>query len=185
MRKLAGLCAALLLLSGCQTDREPEDLSLVRVLGVDGSGPVELMAVCGGLNQADVSRGVASGDDFAKARRELPWAGEEKLSLTSVSYLIVGTDTDLQELLLAVVEDAELGALATVWLAPDGAAAVLERCSDPASDLDLLSRQGIGAPTAAGALAAIATDGMVELPCVCELGERLTERGMAEWKTID
>ena len=37
-----------LLLCGCApTAREPDQLSLVRVLGVAGSGPVELTAVCG------------------------------------------------------------------------------------------------------------------------------------------
>ena len=56
-----------LLLCGCApTAREPDQLSLVRVLGVAGSGPVELTAVCG-MDQREETpiRGSCGGDSFA------------------------------------------------------------------------------------------------------------------------
>ena len=52
MRRAVALLAGLLLLSGCVPNaREPAELALVRVLGVDGGGPVTLTAVCGGSDQ--------------------------------------------------------------------------------------------------------------------------------------
>ena len=50
MRRTALALLALLVLTGCApTAREPDRLALVRVLGVDGGGPVALAGVCGGV----------------------------------------------------------------------------------------------------------------------------------------
>lgn len=157
MRKLLLVCAGLaVLLAGAQpVSREPEGLALVRVLGVDGAGPVELTAVCGGEDQEDPSRGACTGMDFAAGLKELPWSGEEELSLTSVSYLIAGRDAALGDVLLAALKDPELGAACTVWLAEEGAGTLLGRCSDPARALELLTRQGVEAPTVVDGLAAL------------------------------
>lgn len=172
-----------LLLCGCApVAREPDDLALVRVLGVDGAGPVTLTAVCGSDGQQKVSRGTAVEVDFPAARRKLPWSGKgEELSLTGVSWLLVGPEVDLQAVLLAILEDADLGASATVWLVEAGAAAVLEACDDPAADLELLTLQGVSAPTVAQAVAELSTEGAVSLPCLGERDGRLEERGMKEW----
>ena len=53
MRKwlLLGIAAAVLLAGWRPAPKEPEGLALVRVLGVDGPGPVTLTAVCGGEDQ--------------------------------------------------------------------------------------------------------------------------------------
>ena len=50
-RWLLPICIALVvLLAGWHpVPKEPEGLALVRVLGVDGAGPVTLTAVCGGV----------------------------------------------------------------------------------------------------------------------------------------
>ena len=94
MRRLAALLVGLLLLSGCAPNaREPADLALVRVLGVDGGGPVTLTAVCGGGDREELCRGACTGGSFQQAKEGLPWSGREELSLTSVSYLLVGPDT--------------------------------------------------------------------------------------------
>ncbi len=161
---LLGVCALLLLAGWRPVPREPEGLALVRVLGVDGSGPVELTAVCGGEDQKEPDRGRSAGADFGGALEILPWSGEEELSLTSVSYIIVGRDVDLRETLLAVLRNEELGATATVWLAEGGAAALLGACGDPASGLDLLTRREAGAPTAAEALARLERGEPLSLP---------------------
>ena len=140
--------AGITLLAGLRpAPKEPDGLALVRVLGVDGPGPLVLTAVCGGDDQEDPSRGRCAGGDFEQALEVLPWSGEEELSLSSVSYLIVGRDVELGEILLAVLRNEELGASATVWLAEEGAAALLAGCKDPASGLDLLARRGAEAPT--------------------------------------
>lgn len=183
MKRMAmAAVGTVLLLCGCAPSaREPDNLALVRVLGVDGSGPVVLTGVCGGANQQDVSRGNCQGEDFAQARRGLPWSGREEMALTSVGYLVLGADADVEQVLFAVLEDQELGASATVWLAPEGAAAALEPCEDPATDLELLLRQGVSAPTAAQALAGLITDGGMSLPVVEAQDGRLKARGEEVW----
>ena len=157
MRKLllVGVGLAVLLAGGRSAPKEPEGLALVRALGVDGRGPVILTAVCGGEDQDNPSRGACAGTDFAGALERLPWSGRSELSLTSVSYLIIGRDVELEDVLLTALRNEELGAACTVWLAEEGAAALLEDCADPASALELLERQGMEAPTVVEALAAL------------------------------
>ena len=184
MKKWLLLClGALVLLAGWRpAPKEPDGLALVRVLGVDGPGPVALTAVCGGQDQADPSRGRCAGETFDDALKKLPWSGEEELSLTSVSYIIVGRDADLREVLLAVLRNRELGASATVWLAEEGAAALLDRCVDPAAGLDLLIRQGQEAPTAAQALAKLEGGGTLALPLLAGEGPALID--WEEWRSF-
>ena len=158
MRKwlIVVIALAVLLAGWSPASKEPEGLALVRVLGVDGAGPVVLTAVCGGEDQEDPSRGQCAGTDFDGALSGLPWAGgRSELSLTSVSWLIVGRDVDLETVLTAALRDEEIAAAATVWRAEEGAAELLERCDDPASALELLERRGIEAPTVVQALAAL------------------------------
>ena len=177
MKKLAVtiLALAVLLVGWRAAPKEPEGLGLVRVLGVDGPGPVLLTAVCGGDDQEDPSRGQCAGPGFEEALEGLPWSGEEELSLTSVSYIIVGRDVELREVLLAVLRDEELGASATVWLAEEGAAAMLARCEDPASGLDLLTRRGVEAPTVVQALAKLERGEPLGLPLLAGSGPALID----------
>lgn len=177
------VCAAALLAGWRPAPREPEGLALVRVLGADGPGPVALTAVCGGDGGEAPSRGRAAGESFDAALEGLPWSGEEELSLTSVSYLVVGRDVELREVLLAVLRDRELGASATVWLAEEGAAALLDRCPDPAAGLDLLARQGVEAPTAAQALARLEGGEVLSLPLLA--GDRPALIDWEEWRPAD
>lgn len=157
MRKLAlvGIGLAVLLVGWRPAPREPEGIALVRALGVDGGGPVVLTAVCGGEDQENPSRGSCAGEGFNGALACLPWAGTEELSLTSVSFIIVGRDVVLGEVLLAALRNEELGAACTVWLAEEGAASLLAACGDPASALELMERRGVEAPTVVEALAAL------------------------------
>ena len=153
---LAGAALAVLLAGWHPVPREPEGLALVRVLGVDGPGPVTLTAVCGGEDQeGDGRRGQCTGADFEEALEEVRWSGEEELSLTSVTYIIVGREVELETVLMAALRNEELGAAATVWLGSDGAAELLGSCEDPATALELLERRGFEAPTVVEALAAL------------------------------
>ena len=184
MKWCAVLLAVLMVLTGCApVAREPDNLALVQVLGVDGNGPVTLNAVCGSENQQKVRRGSAEAERFEQARRDVVWSGTaEELALTGVSYLVIGPDVDLEAVLFAVMEDAELGVSATVWLAQEGAAALLDSCDDPNGDLERLTLQKIKAPTVAQAVAALTTDGAVTLPCLVQQDGRLEERGTSQWK---
>ena len=182
MKRVLCLTAALCLLWGCSPNaREPDHLALVRVLGVDGASPVTLTAVCGGQNGQSPLRGSCVGDDFHAAREVLPWAGEEELALTGVSWLIVSGDVDLEGVLFGVLEDRELGAAAAVFLARDGAAALLGACDDPVADLELLRLRGLTVPTAAEALGALLTEGSVLLPVVGAQEGRLLYKGEERW----
>ena len=169
---------------GCSpASREPDNLDLVRVLGVDGSDPIVLSAVCGKDSQQTVSRGKASGTTLEQAREAVLWSGRGKeLALTGVSYLVVGSNVDLDPLLLGIMEDADLGASATVWWAETGAEALLNCSEDPYADLELLTLQGIRAPTVAQALAELYGGGQVMLPCLKEESGRIKVSGMQQWR---
>lgn len=184
MKKLllvfAGL--AVLLVGGRSAPKEPEGLALVRTLGVDGKEPVALTAVCGGEDQDDPSRGQCVGTDIKEAMERLPWSGREELSLTSVSYIIVGWDVDLEDVLLAALRDEGLGAACTVWLAEEGAAALLEDCPDPAAALELLERQGVEAPTVVEALAGLYRGEELCLPLITGGEDGLWLLDWEEWR---
>ena len=174
------VCAVLLVAGWRPASKEPEGLALVRVLGVDGREAVTLTAVCGGDNQEDPGRGRCAGADFQRALEALPWSGEQELSLTSVSYIIVGRDVELRGVLLSALRNEELGASATVWLAEKGAAALLDSCGDPASGLDLLARQGTEAPTVVEALARLEGGETLTLPLLA--GDRPALIDWEEWR---
>ncbi len=182
MRKWLLVCIGLaVLLAGWRpAPKEPEGLALVRVLGVDGSNPVTLTAVCGGEDQGDQSRGRCAGGSFARALECLPWSGKKELSLTSVSYLIVGRDVDLEQVLLGALRNEELGAACTVWLAKNGAAALLDGCQDPAAALKLLERRGVETPTVVEALAALYGGDSLILPLLDGAGPGLID--WEEWR---
>ena len=173
------LCGAVLLAGWRPAPKEPEGLALVRVLGADGSGPVLLTAVCGGEDQEEPGRGRCAGADFDTALAGLPWSGEEELSLTSVSYIIVARDADLREVLLSALRNRELGASATVWLAEEGAGALLDGCTDPAGRLELLARRGIEAPTVVEALACLEGGEVLTLPLLA--GREMELIDWEEW----
>ena len=167
MRKwlLAGIALAALLAGWHPVPKEPEGLALIRGLGVDGPGPVTLTAVCGGEDQeGNQSRGQCTGADFEEALKELRWSGGEELSVTSVTWFIIGREVNLESVLLPALRNEELGAAATVWLGSGGAAELLGDCEDPASALELLERQGFEAPTVVEALAALYKGDELRLP---------------------
>lgn len=181
MRRGCAAVLALLILSGCSPNaREPADLAPVRVLGVDGASPVVLTAVCAAANGQDPVRGSCRGESLDIALARLPWAGNEELGLTSVSYLVCGADADLTAVLFAILEDRELGPSAGVWLT-ENSETLLEDCRDPAAELELLAKQGVQAPTAAKALGTLLTQGSVLLPVLAVLDGKLTVQGEVRW----
>ena len=184
MKRVAVLAVCALLLAGCSpVAREPDDLALARVLGVDGTAPVTLVAVSGADTQGETIGGIVTADGFRRGKEALPWSGTAKeLSLTGVSYLVVGPDVDLKALVFMVLEDEALGAAITVWLAAEGAGDLLASCEDPAADLELLVLRGVNAPTVAQAAAAISGGEELSLPCLVAEDKRLKERGEISWE---
>ena len=187
MRKwlLAVVALAVLLAGWHPAPKEPEGLALIRVLGVDGPGPVTLTAVCGGEDQeTGGSRGQCTGADFEQALEQAPWSGEKEMSLTSVTWLIVGQDVELESVLLTALRNEKLGAAATVWLGSGGAAELLARCEDPASALELLERQGCEAPTVVEALAALYRGDALRLPLLTAEEKGLVLVGRVKWGSV-
>ena len=181
---LAAAALCVLLAGWRPVPKEPEGLALVRVLGVDGAGPVTLTAVCGGEDQeAGQSRGQCTGADFEQALPALPWSGKEELSLTSVTWFVIGPDVDLENVLLTALRDEKLGANVTVWLAEGTAAELLGSRGDPASELELLERQGFEGPTVVEALAALCKGDGVCLPLLMAGEDGLMLIDWEAWKS--
>jgi hypothetical protein len=181
-RRVFGLAAAFCLLCGCAAHaREPEELALVRVLGVDGGETVTLTAVCAGADQQEDVLGTAAAGTLDEARWTLPWSGQREMALTSLSYLIIGDTADLEETLTYVLSDHEMSPSATVWLTED-AQALLTQCADPAARLTVIEERGTAAPTVVDALAALRLEGQVELPVLTGQDGRLETAGQKTWE---
>lgn len=183
MKKLWSVVLGLsLLLCGCTpTAREPDQLDLVAVLGVDGGGPVVLYGVGRGDTQQPV-RAEAQGETFLSARERLPWSGERELALTNVEHLVVGPDADLAAVLYGILEDKELGASAHVWFSAKGAQELLEGGGDPVGQLELLLRQGVSSPTVIEVLAELCDHGTAPLPRLYWTGEKLEAGEAVLWQ---
>lgn len=156
-------------------------MALVRVLGVDGGEEVTLTARVRRHGSGGCEPGGGIRRRFSVRRQALPWVGEEELALTNISYIIVGAEADLSEALGLILSDHEMSPSATVWLTQD-AGALLDACEDPAARLAVLEEQGVEAPTVVMVLAALKTDGQVELPVLSLADGRLEPAGQAVWE---
>lgn len=177
MKKVWLLISLCTLLSGCAAHgRELESMALIRVLGVSGGERVTLTAVSDGAGQQDPVRGSAQGETFGEARSRLPWSGDQELALTSLSYLIINENVDVEEVLLHILNDRELSPAALVWYAGDPVG-LLEECKDPAARLELLVKQGDRPPTAAELLTVWLAEGGADLPALGMEEGRLVSGG--------
>lgn len=178
------LAAMLCLLSGCAAHaREPEGLALVRVLGVNGGDRIILTAVCGAQNGQEAVQGTVAAAEFCAARSLLPGCGERELSLTNLSFIIINKEVDLQQVLMEVLQDREMSPSAAVWVT-DSAGELLAAAKDPVGRLEVLSGQGVEAPTAVDALAELETTGVVRLPVLREEEGLLIPEGTLLWEAV-
>lgn len=126
MKRVLLLLAAYAVLTGCQARpyaRELESVMLVQVLGVDWSeGRVELTAASEPGADGAALLLSAAGEDLEAARAALQAAGEEYVSLTHVTQIVLGAQTDLRTVLEAALVEPALSQSATVWLAQEGCA---------------------------------------------------------------
>lgn len=175
MKRILLCLLAFLPLVGCEAlpfARELEDTMLVQVLGVDWTKEgVTLTAVSdpdtgseGG--KAEVLSG--SGRDLAEAEAALKGAGEEYVSLTHVTQLVVGADSDLPAVLEAALQEPALGQGATVWLAAETAACeLLAEAGGGAKRLSSIElNSGVTPVTVLQGLMRLEEHGQVELPAV-------------------
>ena len=109
-----------------------------------------------------------AGRDLAEAEAALKSAGEEYVSLTHVTQLVLGADSDLPAVLEAALEEPALGQGATVWMAADGTAKeLLEGAGGGAKRLSSIElNTGVTPVTVLQGLMRLEEDGRVELPAL-------------------
>lgn len=186
MRRALICLLALLPLTGCEAlpfARELEETMLIQVLGVDwteegvtltgASDPGE------GSGDAQVPVLSASGEDLEQAKAGLKGAGEEYVSLTHVTQLVLGENTDLTTVLEAALLEPALGQGATVWLAEEGTAReLLEGAGGGAKRLSSIElNAGVTPVTVLQSLMRLEETGQVALPVLRLEGETLEPVG--------
>lgn len=164
------------LLTGCDAKpfaHELEATMLVQVLGVDWmEGEIELTAACdpaAGSEGAAASVLSAKGLDFEEAKAKLRAAGEEYVSLTHVTQIVLGEGTDLIAVLEEALKEPALSQGATVWMSENGSAK------------DLLKRVDGGARR----LSSIELNSGVEPVTVLQSRMRLEEWGQVELPALN
>lgn len=162
MKKTILLAVGLaVLLTGC-AGQELSNVSLVRVLGIDGGGPVIVTAVAGAEDERGIFR--CAGEDVPAAQKTLETLGSERLAVTHIGQVVLGENAAAQCLWDEVVQ-RESGYGATVWLAETGTAYdLLTGASDPAGRLKHLEESGVAAPTLLEAVSALVRCGEVTVP---------------------
>ena len=186
MKRVLIILLAFLPLTGCEAlpfARELEATMLVQVLGVDWThdGVTLTAASDPGEGSGDAGTPVlsASGANLEEAEAALKGAGEEYVSLTHVTQLVLGADSDLPAVLVAALEEPALGQGATVWLAEDGTAQeLLEGAGGGAKRLSSIElNAGVPSVTVLQSLMRLEENGWVELPALKLEGETLAPAG--------
>ena len=184
MKRMLFCLLACLTLTGCEAvpfARELESTMLVQVLGVDWTQDRVVLTAASdpgaGGGTAVLS---ASGSSLQGAKEALKGAGEEFVSLTHVTQIVLGVDSDGCAILEAALEDPALGQGATVWLA-DGYTAkdLLESVNGGAKRLSSVELNSSVEPvTVLQALMELEETGSVELPVLT------VEKNVLAWKGV-
>ena len=126
MKRVLIYLLACLMLTGCEAlpfARELESTMLVQVLGIDWT---EEGVVLTAASDPGAGGGIAvlsaAGQNLQKAKEALKGTGEEYVSLTHVTQIVLGAESDYQKVLEAALEELALGQEATVWLTAEGTA---------------------------------------------------------------
>ena len=182
----------LLLLSGCEIlpfARELESTMLVQVLGVDWEeGVVTLTGAADSGEKGEASVLSASGETIEKAEAALKGEGEEYVSLTHVTQLVLGAGTDLAVVLEAVLKEPALGQSATVWLAEEGRARTLmKEVGGGAKRLSSIELNGDVQPiTVLQGMMRLREQGRVEIPVLRAEEDNLVPAGTKTiWEAAD
>lgn len=125
MKRILMCLPVLFCLTGCEMlpfARELESTMLVQVLGMDWTQDGVTLTGADDSGSEEGSVLSASGRTMEEAERNLKGAGEQYVSLTHVTQLVLGAQTDLAAVLAAALEKNELSQSATVWIAREGTA---------------------------------------------------------------
>lgn len=160
--------------------RELESTMLVQVLGVDwvDSGVTLTGADDPGSGEGNVLS--ATGRTMEEAEQNLKGAGEQYVSLTHVTQLVLGAQTDLAAVLAAALEKNELSQSATVWIAREGTAQeLMEMVGGGGRRLSSIElNSDARSVTVLQSLMRLNEKGEVELPLLTREGETLVYAGV-------
>lgn len=177
MKRILACLIMLSLLTGCNAlpfARELEATMLVQVLGVDWSKEeVSLTAASdpgAGSGGTKASVLAARGKSFEAAQMALRAVGEEYVSLTHVTQIVLGEKTNVPVVLKAALKEPVLSQGATIWLSEEGTAKELMTKVDGGakrlSSIELNS--GVKPVTVLQSLMWLEERGWVEIPVLCE-----------------
>lgn len=180
MKKAVGLTlACALVLCGCTSvyGREPENTVVVQVLGVDWSDGVYTLTAAGrsGTGEPVIQR--TAGPSLEEAFAALPGGGEAWLSLTGVSWLLLGDGVDPREVLLYVLADSGMSWRATVWYTPIAEATMRELEDGGMGRLRVLEESGLETVDVLDVLTALESGEAAEVPAVMAAGGTLEPVG--------
>lgn len=183
MKRILIWLPVLLCLTGCEMlpfARELESTMLVQVLGVDwvDSGVTLTGADDPGSGEGNVLS--ATGRTMEEAEQNLKGAGEQYVSLTHVTQLVLGAQTDLAAVLAAALEKNELSQSATVWIAREGTAQeLMETVGGGGRRLSSIElNSDAQSVTVLQSLMRLNEQGEVELPLLTREGETLVYAGV-------
>ena len=183
MKRILIWLPVLLCLTGCEMlpfARELESTMLVQVLGVDwvDSGVTLTGADDPGSGEGNVLS--ATGRTMEEAEQNLKGAGEQYVSLTHVTQLVLGAQTDLAAVLAAALEKNELSQSATVWIAREGTAQeLMEMVGGGGRRLSSIElNSDAQSVTVLQSLMRLNEQGEVELPLLTREGETLVYAGV-------
>lgn len=186
-RFLPALLLLLPLLTGCDVlpyPRELESTLLVGILGVDWGDRVTLTAAEVVTEKEESKLLTASSSTMEEGRESLKRAGEEYLSLTHVTQIIVGEGSDLRSVLEGILTEREVGQTATVWLTQESSAqGMMESVGGGAKRLNSMElNYGLEVPTVLEALVQLEEKGEVTLPVLVQKDGTLELAGTYLWK---
>ena len=169
-RLCAVLCVlALLFLCGCSSGekgREPEGTVLVEVLGVDHVAGVYVLTAAGSDMEGTVVLQTVEGATVREVFERMPGAGEEWVSLTNVTHLLLGDGVEPGEVLTFILKDSGMSWRATVWYAPLAMELMTETADGGVARLTILEETGGCTVSVLDVLAELASDGAAELPAL-------------------
>ena len=183
MKRVLLCLVTCMVLTGCEAlpfARELESTMLVQVLGMDwDQDGVILTAASDPGSGSGVPVLSASGRDLQEAKKALVGTGDVYVSLTHVTQIVLGKESDHQKVLEAALEETALGQGATVWLAAEGTAnQMMVSVNGGAKRLSSIElNSGVRPITVLQSLTRMEETGSVRLPVLQAKGNTLVWKG--------
>lgn len=183
MKRVMLCLLACLMLTGCEAlpfARELESTMLVQVLGVDWTQDCVILTAASDPGAGDGTAVLSAwGQDLQEAKKKLMGAGEAYVSLTHVTQIVLGANSDHRKVLEAALVEPALGQGATVWLTAEGTARnMMMSVNGGAKRLSSIElNSGVRPVTVLQSLMRLEEQGRVRLPVLEVKGSTLAWKG--------